>query len=272
MLRSYSLFTVVGLLLLAQSSAVLAQPGRRGGRRRGGAPTIDRAAALGVDQVREELKIDEAQGATIQAALDAYREERSGTRPDRSQFQFLSDEERQELRDKQQKQREEASRNVDETLAVLLEPDQLKRLDEIIIQVQLKLTPAEVVRKKLKLTEDQLAKLKTVEADAAEKLSEMRLEIVKKINQGEGDVGFSEIRKMSEKFQKEVQTSAFAILTESQNTALTELQGKEFEIDLMSLMRGRGRGGPGAGRRGGGGGPREGRGQRQRPNRSEKSE
>ena len=71
MLRSYRLFSVIGLILLTQSSTILAQPGRRGG-----GPTFDRATTLGIEQVREELKLDDAQGATIQAALDAYREER----------------------------------------------------------------------------------------------------------------------------------------------------------------------------------------------------
>ena len=102
------------------------------------------------------------------------------TRPDRSQFQFLSDEEQQELRDKLQKQTEEASHKVDETLAALLKPDQLKRLDEIIIQFQLKVTPAAVIRQQLELTDDQLARLKTVEDEAVAKQLEMRFEMMKR--------------------------------------------------------------------------------------------
>jgi hypothetical protein len=239
MRRFSKLFSVIGLIFLTQSSALLAQPGRRGG-----GPTFNRATTLGIEQVREELELDDAQGATIQAALDAYREERREARPDRSQFQFLSDEEQQELRDQQQKQTEEASNKVDETLAALLKPKQLKRLDQIIIQFQLKVTPATVIRKQLELTDDQIAGLKTVEDEAVAKQLDMRFEMMKQF-QGGKNIDFTEIRRIVEEFQKDMQTSAFAILTDSQKTKITELQGPQFDIDFISLMRNRGRGGRG---------------------------
>lgn len=47
-----------------------------GGR---GGFSMDRAMLLGAEQIRTELKIEEAQAATIDAALAAYREERSST-------------------------------------------------------------------------------------------------------------------------------------------------------------------------------------------------
>ena len=242
MLRFCKLFSVIGLILLTQSSTILAQPGRRGG-----GPTFNRATTLGIEQVREELKLDDAQAATIQAALDAYREEQRETRPDRSQFQFLSDEEQQELRDELQKQAEEASHKVDETLAALLKPDQLKRLDEIIIQFQLKVTPAKVIRKQLELTDEQLTTLKTVEDEAIAKQLEMRLEMMKQF-QGGKNIDFDQIRRIVEEFQKETQTSAFAILTDSQKSIITELQGQQFDIDFISLMRNQRRGGRGRSR------------------------
>ena len=75
----------------------------------------------------------------------------------------------------------------------------------------------------------------------------MRFEMMKRV-QGGKNVDFSEIGKIVEEFQKTIQTSAFAILTDLQKTTIIELQGPEFDIDFISLMRNRGRGGRGRSR------------------------
>ena len=71
---------VFSLMTVLVSAFVQAQPpaGGRGGGRGFGGPggfggrgfTMDRARLLGIEQVRTELKIEEAQAATIDAALD----------------------------------------------------------------------------------------------------------------------------------------------------------------------------------------------------------
>ena len=104
------------------------------------ARTVDRATLLGNDKVRQELKIEEAQAATIDAALDAYREERNNApRPDRDAFQNMSEEERTKYFADMQKQREELSKKTDSVLNALLEAPQIKRLDEITVQARLQM-------------------------------------------------------------------------------------------------------------------------------------
>ena len=98
------------LMTLLVSSFVHAQPpgggrgfGGFGGR---GGFNIDLATLLRADQVRKELKIEETQAATIDAALEAYREERnSSPRPDRDAFRKMSEEEQTAYFEKSRKRR-----------------------------------------------------------------------------------------------------------------------------------------------------------------------
>ncbi len=248
MLQPRQLFILTLLLLMAQASAVLAQPGRG---RRGGPPTIDRATALGVDQVRRELKIDEAQAATIDAAIEAYRQERSDAQPDRSSFSFLTPEEQDDVRKKAQEDSKAISKNTDETLGALLEPAQVKRLDQMILQAQLQLAPATALRDNLDLSDDQQSKLTDVEKQIADERDRMRSEMMKKFQSGERP-DFAEVRKLFTKAQADALAAVMAIVTDEQKAKLTELQGEKFDIDLQSVMRGGGRGrgrrrGPGGG-------------------------
>ena len=109
---------VFSLMTVLVSAFVQAQPpagggGGRGGGRGFGGPggfgggrgmTMDRARLLGIEQVRTELKIEEAQAATIAAALEANREERnSSPRPDRDALSKMSEEEQTALRERARK-------------------------------------------------------------------------------------------------------------------------------------------------------------------------
>lgn len=249
MSHSRRLISFVVVLVVVQLAEISAQPPGRGRR---GRMTIDRATALSFDPVREELQIDEDQAATIQAAVEAYQEERRASRPDRSALQFLSDEEQQEVREEMRKASEEASRNADETLAALLEPEQLQRLDQLILQAQLKLTPVDALRKNVELTEEQKTRLAAVEEEAGKRQQEFRSEMMKRFQGGgRGQANWGEIRKMIADFQEENRAAALAVLTEDQAAAIKDKQGEEFEIDLQMLMRGpgrRGARGPGGGR------------------------
>lgn len=264
MLQPRQLFILTLLLLLAPASAVLAQPGR--GRRGRPPVTIDRATALGVEQVRQELEIDDTQAATIDAAIEAYRQERSDAQPDRSSFSFLTPEEQNDLRKKAQEDGQKISKNTDETLGALLEPAQVKRLDQMILQAQLQLAPATALRNNLDLSDDQQSKLTDVEKQIADERDRMRSEMMKKFQAGERP-DFAEIRKLFTKAQADALAAVMAIVTDEQKAKLTELQGEKFDIDLQSVMRGGGRG-RGPGRRRGPGG----RGNRRRQTESDESE
>lgn len=248
--------------------------GMMGGGMMGGmmAPRIDRATLLSNDKVRTELKIEEAQAATIDAALDAYREERnSAPRPDRDAFQNMSEEERTKFFTDMQKQREELSSKTDAVLNALLEEGQIKRLDQIAVQARLQMGAlqallADDMKTALTITEEQAGKLKEVETKAQEDMQKMMEEMRANFQPGGGGPGgggFEGMREKMETARKAVTDSAMAVLTDAQKSKLDEMKGAAFELDARSLMGGRGGfGGGGPGGPGGGPGGQGGRGGR----------
>ncbi|MEZ6031915.1 MAG: hypothetical protein R3C17_02405 [Planctomycetaceae bacterium] len=266
---------VFGLITVLISAFGQAQPpgGGRGGfggfgGGRGGF-NIDRATLLRADQVRKELKIEEAQAATIDAALEAYREEQRGNspRPDRDALAQMSEEERTKLFEKFQKDREELSKKTDEVLSALLEPDQAKRLDQISLQAKLMFSTVQTLKSdelksKLSLTDEQVAKLEDVEKTAIADM-QAQFQELRAAGGGGGRGGFEQMQEKMSAARAKTSETAMAVLTADQVTTLNELRGPEFKVEMRTLMGGRGGfgGPPGGGdrRRGGDGGGGSGR-------------
>lgn len=279
-LRQAVAYSLVTLLVSAIASA---QPPGGGGGGRGGFGgfggfgggrgfTMDRAMLLRNEQVRTELKIEEAQAATIDAALEAYREERSASpRPDRDAIGKMSEEERTALFDKMRKEGEGLSKKTDEVLGALLETEQAKRLDQISFQMKLNAAmiatlKGDDLKSKLSLTEEQIAKLdeveKAAEADRQKMFEEMRAAggggapgggAQGGGGRGGGGEGFAQMQEKMQAARKKTADAATAVLTAEQNKTIEEMSGAKFELDMRAMFGG-GRGGPG----GGGGRPGDG--------------
>ncbi len=278
---------VFSLAMMFVSAFVQAQPpgGGRGGPGgfggggfgggRGGF-NIDRSMLLRAEQVRKELKIEEAQAATIDAALEAFREERSAApRPDRDAISKMSEEEQTALREKSQKERAELSKKTDEALGAMLEPEQAKRLDQIAMQMKLNMATvatlkSDDLKSKLSLTEEQVAKLDEAEKAAAADMTKMFEEMRAAGGGGQpggnpgGGGGREAFAAMQEKMtaaRAKSTEAALAVLTDEQKKMIDELKGAKFELDMRALMGGRGGpGGPGGPGGDGGGRPPRGEG------------
>jgi len=263
--------------------------GMFGGGRGGGmmAPRFDRARLLGIEQVRTELKIDDAQSAVIDAALDAYREEQNNApRPDRDAVQNMSEEERTKMFTDMQKQRDELSKKTDEVLNALLEESQQGRLDQISLQLRIAsgvvgTLKSDDIKGKLKISEEQVAKLDEAEKASQADMQKMFEEMRGSFGGGRpggggapgapaaggpgGGGGFDAMREKMEAARKKSTEAAMAVLSDDQKKQLEEMQGAKFELDMRAMMGGRGGfgGGQGGGGPGGpGGGGQGGRGQR----------
>lgn len=251
-------------------------PGGFGGGGFGGGG-IDRAMLLRAEQIRKELKIEEAQAATIDAALEAFREERSAApRPDRDAISKMTEEEQTAFREKSQKERAEMSKKTDEALGAMLEPDQAKRLDQISLQMKLNMATVATLKGddmklKLSLTDEQLAKLDDAEkastADMMKMFEEMRAAGAAAGGQpggaggAGGREGFAAMQEKMTAARAKSTATALSVLTDEQKNTIDELKGAKFELDMRALMGGRG--GPGGGRpRGEEGGKGGGRGTR----------
>ena len=269
-LRQAVAYSLVTLLVSAIASAQ--PPGGGGGRGGfggfgggsggGRGMTVDRAMLLRNEQVRTELKIEEAQAATIDAALEAYREERSASpRPDRDAIGKMSEEERTALFDKMRKEGEGLSKKTDEVLGALLETEQTKRLDQISFQMKLNTAmiatlKGDDLKSKLSLTEEQIAKLdeleKAAEADRQKMFEEMRAAGAGAPGGGGGE-GFAQMQEKMQAARKKTTDAATALLTAEQNKTIEDMSGAKFELDMRAMFGG-GRGVPGGGGQGGGGG------------------
>lgn len=233
---------------------------------------ISRAQLLRSEDVQEEIEIDDAQGATITAALEAYRDERNATRPDFSKIREMSEEEREAMFATMRKDAEALTKKTDEMLSALLDEGQIKRLDEIALQVNARnglaaVLKSEDMRKKLSFTDEQITKLDEVEKENQEAQDKMREEMRASFGRGrdQGDEAvdrekiIADLRKKSEEARTVSTKRIMAVLTDDQQAKFKEMQGEVFEVDMRSLQGGRGgRGGQGG--RGGEGGGRGGRG------------
>ncbi len=266
---------VFSLATILVSAFVQAQPPGGGGGGRGGfggfgggrgGPTMDRAMLLRAEQIRKELKIEDAQAATIDAALEAFREERNAApRLDPEAYNKLSEEEKTALREKSTKEREELSKKTDEALAAMLEPEQAKRLDQISLQLKLQSTALDTLKgddlkTKLALTDEQIAKLDDIQKAADAEREKARAEREANGGQGAGG-GRGPGGAGMEQFlaaRKKLNESALSVLTADQTKMLSEMEGAKFELDMQAFFSGfgGGRGGPPGG--GGGGGRQRG--------------
>jgi len=266
--RFFRQAVVFSLMTVLVSAFVQAQPpgGGRGGFGGGGRGfSIDRAMLLRIDKVRADLKIEEAQAATIDAALDAYREERNSTpRLDREAYSKLSEEEQTALREKGQKDREELSKKTDEVLGALLEPEQTKRLEQIAFQMKLNgqifaTLKGDDLKSKLALSDDQIAKLDKAEEEATAEMQ--KLFTGGGPGRGAGGRGAGggdsaareEMRKKFAAARAKTTESAMAVLSDDQKKQLDEMTGPKLELEMRDLFGGFG--GSGGGRQRGGNRP-----------------
>ena len=250
--------------------------GQRGGGGFGGggfgggrAPQIGRATLLGLDDVRDELSIDDGQAALIEAAIEAFQEERNESRPTNfDEIRNMSDDERREFFEKMTKDREELVKKTDTTLNALLEPEQVERLDQIVFQLKTRgnilavLKSDEKVRKDLSVSDDQIAKMEEAAEAGEEASNKMREEMREMFTQGGERPDFDEVRKKMESIRKAGEEKIMAVLTDEQKANMEKMKGEPFELDMRALSRnfGGGRGGFGGPGGGGRGGDRGGRG------------
>ena len=258
--------------------------GSRGGF--GGGVRYDRSRLLTLQQVRDELKIEEGQAALIDAAVEAFREEQgSAGRPDRDAFQNMSEEERRRVIEKMQKDREASTKKNDEVLTALLDETQNERLNQITLQLRLSSGLAAALRdddlrKALKISDEQVAKLDAAEEESRNAMREMMEGLRGSRNGGDGGrppgggrpdpAAFEQMRERMSEAREKATTAVMAVLTDGQQTQLEGMKGAPFELDRRAMMRRGAPGGSFGGQRGGApgggfGGQRGGRGRGDRP-------
>jgi hypothetical protein len=231
------------------------------GRRRGGqgapggfggglgmfAPEVNKLALLRIEAVQKEVKLEEEQAKKV-ADLQASLPERGGLRGQGEP----SREEREKRFAEMREKRAKAVAEAEAKLASILKPEQIKRLDEIVLQQQgIDGLVTEPVAASLKLSKEQKEKIQAA-LDA-------RAEALRGLRPGQGG-GREELREKMDEARKKAEETALAVLASEQREAYEKLKGKPFPLDRRALFGGQGgagREGPGGRGGQGGGGPKQ---------------
>jgi Spy/CpxP family protein refolding chaperone len=219
---------VVFGLIAAATCAVLACPAMAQDRPRPPRPgfNADNMPAFNLltqKPVQDELKLSEDQLAKIKAesakqekAMQELREQGLG-------------------REEQISKRRELNQQSDKAAEEILKPDQLKRLQQIRLQLrQTRAFQDEKVAKELNLTEDQKTKIKEIQDDAGRQRRGLR-----------GEENLPKLREINQGADEKIMSQ----LTAEQKAKWKEMTGTPFKLDQLRAPGGPGGRRPDGGRR-----------------------
>jgi|GEM_PF-700817 len=233
---------LAGLLLSVPAYSYAQGPGGggRGGRggfgRGGGGGT---AGLLMMEEVQKEIGVTEEQKTELAKVAESLRPAEGAGGFNRDEYEKLTEEERTKRREEMTKQMEDRSKKSDESIKALLKPEQWTRLSELRLQREgVRSWSREDVQKQLGLTEEQVAKVKTLTSAQGPGLG------------GGGrnfrDLSEEEMTKMRAEMtarQEAFDKGMAEVLTEDQKATWTKLQGTKFEFPQRGGGRGPGSGG-----------------------------
>lgn len=193
---------------------------------------------LTMPSVQKELELVDDQKDKIRAAsekmMSSMGELRDGMSPPSPD---MSQEERQKWMEDMQKKMQPIQDEYQKAVEAALLPKQVKRLKEIALQVVgAQALNIKQVQEDLKLTSDQLDKIKTINEDMGKKIREMF---------ESGD--FQGMRTKMPEIRQENEKQLTGVLTAEQKASLEKMKGEKLDIPDSELRGpgGRGRGGPG---------------------------
>jgi Spy/CpxP family protein refolding chaperone len=252
MLRKFALgLSIAAVLALAANLQAQGPggPGGPGGFGRGGMGGPGGGGYLRLlqnEKVQKEIELVADQKQKLEALAKEAQEARRAKMGDMSK---LSREEMQKKMEEVGKEMQEEVQKTQKKVEEILLPHQVERVKQIQLQSQLEMMPGmtlaspEVV-KGLDLTEDQQAKIKTINEEAMKAMGDMR--------PGGGRPATDEEREKRKKAREEMDTKRkenntklMDVLTAEQKEKLEKMKGPKFDVTSLG-----GPGGPGGNRRG----------------------
>ena len=197
------------------------------GSRRGADRGASRSSLIGLlrsEQVQKELKLTDEQLAKVREVSEALGTEM------REQFAAVrAIDDREQQRAKMNELRDEFDSKAREKLRDVLSREQMMRLYQVRMQVRpvVDSLDSRFVAGRLKLTDDQKAKLAEVGKEVQAKLSELY-----------GQMRDASEQQRSELFQKfrnirsEGDEKALGVLTDEQKKAFEEMKGEKIELEM----------------------------------------
>lgn len=247
-------FEVVGLALFCVLAASITAEGQQ---RRGGGPGggfggpgggMGRMGGslmlLRSEQVQQELKLTDDQKTRLQQLGEKLRTE---MRERFASLSNLSDEQRRarmnEMREQMQKEAETREAETFKQIAEILQPEQLKRLKQIQLQLE---GPSALrrpeVAEAIGLSADQKAQLEQLATES--QAATMKLwEGIQGLDREQRQQRFAELRQKGQEQREQFEQKAMAVLQPEQKQKLGEVFGEPFELDRSQLFQDRGRDG-----------------------------
>ncbi len=253
--------TVLAVILIVLAADSISQAQDRGRGRRGGGfgfsggrRGADAASLLRSEQIQTELKLDEDQLAEIETFTEKARQQ---SRELFSGLRDLSDAERQAKREELRSKQQELQAGMRKHLEKVLSEAQVKRLDEITLQVRgISALANSDFSSKLSITDQQKQSID----DLIEAQRDMQRELfsgmreLRDLDSDERTARVTKLREQGEEIARETEAAVLELLSEEQRATFKEMKGEPFELDRRALFGG-GRGGPdgqrGRGRPGG---------------------
>ena len=217
MIRARSLLVMLLAVALGAAFVAQAHAQRSGGRSRGSLLGL-----LAIEQVQKELKLNDEAVAKVEKLREKIRGEMA------EQYSAAREiEDRENRSAKYAELRDQYDQKAREGLRDLLAREQMIRLYQIRLQVRAVVESLEsrYVAAKLKLTDDQKAKLAAISKDAQAKRSELF--------SGMRDAGDEQRRAAFEKFRKlraETDEKALGVLTAEQKKTFEDMKGEKIEL------------------------------------------
>jgi type II secretory pathway component GspD/PulD (secretin)/Spy/CpxP family protein refolding chaperone len=171
----------------------------------------------------EDLKLTEEQKTKIREVSDKQRED-TRIRDIFGKMRDATEEERTALQADIAKIAEEQRKQAEGELKLILSPEQFTRYRQLAVQSRGVSALADSdIAGELKLSDEQLAKLKAI----AEENSKRRTEMFEKMRESGGRGNFEEMRTKGEELRKEFEEKRLAVLTDAQRQQWTAMKGPE---------------------------------------------
>lgn len=207
---------------------------------------------LNIPTVQKDLELIDEQKAKLKELNEknqaAIREMFSGM----GNWRDMSQEDRQKRFEEMRKKGEAQAENTKKAIEEILLPHQLDRLKGIALQrMGVAALNDKEIQQDLRMTADQVAKIKAINEEAAKAGQEM-FAGMRDLSPEERQARFAEMGRKMQESRKEMESKILGVLTAEQKESLEKMKGEKLEIPESELRPrfGFGPAGPGAGERG----------------------
>ena len=213
----------VALVMGSMAGASAQRQRGQGGGRFGGGPFGQRGgglALLAIAEVKQELKMTDAQIAKMQAKQDEVRNATQEIRQSAGNFREMSDEDRQKLNAKIQEVQDKA-------VAEVLDEGQVKRYKQLVLQRE---GPMAASRKEvadaLKLTDDQRKQIASIQQAVRQEM----MQSFQSLGQGAAPEEMQKLMAKNQENQAKAGEKVLALFNDDQKKGWKELTGAPFKF------------------------------------------